>query len=77
MAVQARAHDEAIALFRRVLDQDPAYAEARLNLAVAELQAGRVDAARDEVRTILRAPASSMSPEVRDRASRLLSDLGT
>jgi Tfp pilus assembly protein PilF len=73
LAVQGGAPDEAAQLFRRVLARDPAYAEARLNLAVAEARAGRPGAARAELEQILRAPGA---PDVKERARHFLRDLG-
>ncbi|HET9314981.1 MAG TPA: tetratricopeptide repeat protein, partial [Vicinamibacteria bacterium] len=73
LAVQGGAMDEAVQLFRRVLARDPSYAEARLNLAVAEARAGRPEAARAELEQVLRAPGSS---DVKDRARQFLRDLG-
>ena len=73
LAVQSDAPDEAVRLFRRVLAREPAYAEARLNLAVAEARAGRPAEARAQLEQILRAPGAD---GVKERARRFLAELG-
>jgi choline-sulfatase len=54
LAVLGGAPDEAVRLFRRALEQQPDLAEARLNLAVAELKRGRAGEARAEIAELLR-----------------------
>jgi Tfp pilus assembly protein PilF len=72
LAVQSGAPDEAVELFRRVLARDPALADVRLNLAVAEWKRGQAAAARQELSRLLDGPAP---PEVARRARELLARL--
>jgi tetratricopeptide (TPR) repeat protein len=72
LAVEERDWGAAVAAFSRVIEIDPGYAEAYLNLAVAEAGRGRTDVARALVRDLLaRRPDSALSR----RAQAFLSEL--
>jgi choline-sulfatase len=73
MAVEAGAFDRAAELFRQALAVDPAYHEARLNLAVAEVRRGHPEAARTALADLLR---RSPDRETAAKASAFLRDLG-
>jgi arylsulfatase A-like enzyme/Flp pilus assembly protein TadD len=72
LAVEAGDPDAATRLFEEALALDASYAEARLNLAVAEAQRGRLDAAR---RHAAEAATGATDPAVARRARAFLDDL--
>jgi protein O-GlcNAc transferase len=74
MAVEAGAFDRAAELFREALAIDPAYHEARLNLAVAEVRRGHPDVARTVLGDLLR---RAPDPETAAKAAAFLRDLAS
>jgi arylsulfatase A-like enzyme/Flp pilus assembly protein TadD len=72
LLVQARRPEEAAQAFRQALALDPDLGEARLNLAVAEAQLGRVESARAELQ---RLRAQRIEPGLRRRAEALAGEL--
>jgi protein O-GlcNAc transferase len=72
MAVEGGNVDAAAALFRQALEVDPAYQEARLNLAVAEVRRGHPEAARASLEDLLR---RGPDPETAAKARAFLRDL--
>jgi choline-sulfatase len=72
MAVEAGDFDRAAALFAEALALDPAYHEARLNLAVAEVRRNHPDAARTVLVDLLR---RSPDRETASKATAFLRDL--
>jgi thioredoxin-like negative regulator of GroEL len=72
LAVEKGRFDEAAQRFESVLQADPRFDEARLNLAVVESQRGRSDRATALATETLR---TARDPALRARASAFLRDL--
>lgn len=72
MAVEAGKLDDAALLFGRVLASDPGFDEARLNLAVVEVQRGERGRARELATAAMR---NARDPRLREKARSFLRDL--
>jgi arylsulfatase A-like enzyme/Flp pilus assembly protein TadD len=72
LAVQAGRLDEAVAHFEKAVALDPAFAEARLNLAVARMTKGDAAAARGDLELLLR---GRPDPDTRRKARELMGAL--
>jgi choline-sulfatase len=72
LAVQSGRLDEAVVHFEKALALDPAFGEARLNLAVARMTKGDAAAARGELERLL---GASPDPDTRRKAQELMGAL--
>src|SRR5262249_11330975 len=73
LAVESGDLDRAVALFQEALAVDPAYHEAWLNLAVAEVRRGHADMARAELREVVR---RRPDPALAAKAKAFLREIG-